>query len=182
MAYLKKQTLSAVIITKNEEDYIAGCLETVSWVDEIIVIDDNSSDKTLEICKRHTSNIYTNKFSSFPEQRNFGNAKSSCGWILSIDADERISEKLKNKILEAIKNNENDVFFIPHKNLFLGKWMRHGGWSPDWHIRLFKNKGVAWSGATHEKVLLNTKAGKIHEPILHLSHRNIYDQVKKSNF
>lgn len=182
MTNFGKQTLSAVIITKDEEDHIEDCLKSILWVDEIIVIDDHSCDKTLEICGKYTSNIYKNKFISFSEQRNFGSSKSSCDWILSIDADERIGEKLKNKIQEAVKNNEKDIFFIAHKNLFLGKWMRHGGWYPDWHIRLFRNKELLWCGVTHEKVASNVRAGKIYQPILHLSHRNICDQVRKSNF
>lgn len=179
---MNENSISAVIIVKNEAERLPGCLESIKWVDEIIVVDDNSTDGTPEVIARFNAKIFTHKLNDFAESRNFAQMQASSKWILSIDADERITENLKNEILDKVNDPAEEAYSIPRKNIFLGKWLKYGGWYPDAQIRLFKAGKFKWSGATHETVAPCLRAAKMKHPLLHLTHKNIFEQVKKSNF
>src|SRR3989339_1575598 len=119
--------ISAIIITKNEEEMIEGCLRSLSWVDEIIIIDSYSIDRTVDICKNFTKKIYQFNFKEFADQKNKGINKASGNWILVIDADERVSVSLRNEIKKTLSNkNYYNAFEIPFCNYFLGKKMNYG--------------------------------------------------------
>lgn len=175
--------ISAVVITKNEEEMIEGCLRSLSWVDEIVVIDSFSEDKTIEICSKFTKKIYQIKFKDFTSQKNTGINKASGDLILVIDADERVSLSLRDEIKQILSNKiYYSAFEIPFHNYFLGKKMNYGGWNPEYHCRLFK-KGEAFYKTDlpiHEKVKIKGKIGVLNSYIYHLSHRNIASNLLKT--
>ena len=158
--------ISAVINTLNEEKNIERCLETLSWVDEIVVCDDGSTDKTLEIAKKFGAKIYHHKSAGFVEAaRNFAVRLAQGDWILVIDADEEIPSTLANtlksiaegknhkKLLEqqiVTKSDDLTHVLVPRKNIIFGKWIEHSGWWPDYQIRFFKKGKVKWTGKIHE--------------------------------
>lgn len=172
--------ITALILTYNEEDNIEGCLESIKWVDEIIIVDSYSSDTTLEKAKKYTNKIFKREFDDFANQRNFGLDKISTEWVMSIDADERVSKKLKNEILTKISSNRNEAYKIPRKNYFLGKWIKYCGWYPDYCLRLYKNK-FKYSGKVHESINLNGKIKNLKNPLIHYTYKNLSHYVKKIN-
>jgi len=173
--------LSVVVIVKNEEKNIARCLESVKWADEIIVVDDYSADKTAEICKKYTQNVYQNKFVNYSLQKKFAFSKATKEWIISLDADEVITDILKKEILEVLSRpSDFNGYFIPRKTFFLGKWIRHCGWFPDYQLRLFKNGFWLMEDAyVHEAVQINGKTGYLKESFLHYSYNTIFEYVSR---
>jgi glycosyltransferase involved in cell wall biosynthesis len=115
--------LSAVIITKDSQDTIEKCLRSIQWIDDIIIVDSGSCDKTIEIASLYTKNIIKNEFIDYASQKNLGIKYAKNEWILSIDADEYLSLDLSKEIQEAIKKNEYDGYLIPFKNFCFGKWL-----------------------------------------------------------
>lgn len=174
--------LSVIILTNNEEDVIEGCLQSVKWADEVIVVDSGSNDKTKIIAKKFTKNIYYKKWLGFAKQRNYAMTKAKNDWILMIDADERVSKKLKKEIISVIKKNLDNIYSIPFKNIFLGKEMQHGGWNPEYHIRLFKKKSARYDENNHIHETLSSKSPvrELKSFIYHLSHRSIEENLLKT--
>ena len=145
--------LSVVIITKNEEEDIGPCLESVKWADEIIVVDSFSEDKTVEICRRYGSKVLERKDEGYAKKKNFGIDEAAGEWILSLDADERISPELAEEIKEVLRGKgDDDGYLIPMKFYFFGHWMRHGGLYPKHHLRLFKRKKEIGRASCRERV------------------------------
>lgn len=145
--------LSVVINTKNAESTIKQCLDSVKFADEIVVVDMQSQDKTIEIAQKYTDKIYAYKDVGFADPaRNFALAKASKNWILIVDADEEIPKTLKTKILELINlETQTQAYFLPRKNLIWGKWIEHSGWWPDYQLRLFKNGAINYPAKIHTK-------------------------------
>lgn len=138
---MNRQKISVYIITYNEEEKIRDCLESVKWADEIIIVDSYSTDKTIEICKRYTDKIFQHEFVGFGKLRNIAVSYTSYDWVLSVDADERVTKQLRNEIEEkAATIPEADAYFIPRKSHFLNYWVRHCGWYPDYRQPQFFNK------------------------------------------
>lgn len=173
--------ISVVIITKNEEKNIKSCLESVKWADEIIIVDSFSTDKTIEIAKKYTPKIFVRSFKDYSDQRNYANQQASEPWILTVDADERVTDDLRKEILEAINNVKYDAYWIPCLDYMFGKFIKHGGWYPQYHIRLYKKDKTKWVGKVHEKPYVEGKIGYLKNPILHYSHLKISDFLKKLN-
>jgi (heptosyl)LPS beta-1,4-glucosyltransferase len=143
--------ISAVINTLNEEKKITRCLSSLKgFVNEIIVVDMMSSDRTVEIAKKYGAKIFKHKRIGYVEPaRNFAISKAKYDWIIILDADEEVSEGLKKYIKNEIKNPQADYYRIPRKNIIFGKWMKHSGWWPDYNIRLFKRGSVSWNEVIH---------------------------------
>lgn len=174
--------LSVVTIAKNEENMIRGCFESIkNLADEIIVIDDFSTDKTLQIAKKYTKKIFKNKLEGFATQKNLGINKAKGEWILVLDADERVSGKLAKEIKRAINQKKSSVAYVfPRVNYFLAKKMNYGGWQNDRVTRLFKkNKAKYASQEIHEYLNIKGKVGNLKNPIYHFSHRTILDNIYK---
>jgi glycosyltransferase involved in cell wall biosynthesis len=148
-----KPPISVVVNTYNEEINIARCLKSVSFVDEIIVCDMHSSDKTVEIARKLGAKIYYHQKEGFVEPaRNFAISKATNEWILVLDADEEISATLAEKLKEIITNKEDISYMeIPRKNIIFNKWMKASGWWPDYQVRFFKKGTVEWSDKIHSK-------------------------------
>ncbi|MFW2331871.1 MAG: glycosyltransferase family 2 protein [Nitrospinota bacterium] len=167
--------LSAVVICLNEEEKIGDCLDSLSFADEIVVIDSGSSDQTVSIVENKGARLIYNRWRGYVDQKNFGVAKATGDWILILDADERISESLKSEIISVLKNPTADGFSIPRLVWYLNRWIRYSGWYPARKIRLFKkDKGIhTGDDQLHEKVIVNGKVKQLNHDIYHLSFNNI---------
>ena len=177
--------ISAVVLTKNEEDKIGDCLKSLSWTDEILVVDTGSSDKTLEIARKHKAKVYSVDGGSFNYWRNEGLRFSKGDWILYLDADERITPLLRKEIesiINAKKEGKYTAYAIPRKNIILGREMKHGGWWPDYVKRLFKRKHLEkWEGKVHEEPVFEGKIGHLENSMVHIKETDISDMVAKTN-
>lgn len=172
--------LSVIIITKNEESHIAKCLESVKWADEIIVLDSGSTDKTVEICKQFTLHIFETDWQGFGIQKQRALEKATGDWVLSIDADEIISPELRSEIENAISQNQFDAFLLPRLSSYCGKFIKHGGWYPDYILRLFRRDLSKFSNVVvHEIVIVNGIVGKLNFPILHDSYKDLAEVLCK---
>lgn len=178
--------LSAVISVYNEEKRIEKCLTSLKFADEIILVDNGSTDKTVEKSKKYTSKIFSQKNdpSAIDLLKNFGFEKAAGEWILSVDADEEISIELSREIQKKLKENiSNDVngFWIPRKNFIFGKWIKHSGWYPDLQLRLFrKGKGRFIKKHVHEPIVLDGESDELKEPIIHKNYDTIDQFIKKT--
>ena len=174
--------ISAVIATKNEENNIRECLESVKWADEIVVVDDVSTDRTVDICKEYTSKIYVNDSKgSFHINKNLGIEKSGGDWILSIDSDERITTELAFEIKDVILRSDRVGYYLSRKNYFLGKWISGCGWYPDHIIRLFRKGATKWPLEIHDvpQISAKDKVGYLHNPMIHISYTSIEQYLDK---
>ncbi len=130
---MNRKKISVYIITYNEETKIRDCLESVKWADEIVVLDSFSTDKTVEICREYTEKIIQHEFVGFGQLRNIAVSHTSCDWVLSVDADERVTDELRDEILDKLKTEPDaNAYFVPRINYFLGYRVRHCGWYPDY--------------------------------------------------
>lgn len=167
--------LSATIITFNEAEKIADAIKSVAFADEILVIDSESTDKTREIAESLGAKVITQKWLGFAKQKQFAVDLAQNDWILSLDADERISIELKAEIL-ALKNNNTlaDGYKLPRLSFYLNRPIRHGSWYPDWQIRFFNRNKARWKDVLiHESVEVDGKIEKLKGDILHFSVENM---------
>lgn len=178
----KTNTLTVIILTKNEEKQIAQCLDSVDWADEIIIIDNGSSDKTLELVKLYNAKVYINRATDFSQLRNFGMSKARCDWILYLDADERVTPDLKSEILTIIAQFLNPAvaaaYYVQRQNYYLGKKWPYR----DRMQRLFFKKTLKyWKGKVHESASIEGKYAVLTNPLLHFTHRSFEEMVEKTN-
>jgi glycosyltransferase involved in cell wall biosynthesis len=178
-------TISSVVITYNEENNIRECLESLKWTDEIIVVDSNSKDRTREIAKQYTDKIITTDILSFSVKRNMAFETASGEWIIWIDADEIITEELKQEIQNVIKSPENngDSYLINRSSFFINRFIKHCGWYPDYTLRLFrKDAGIRFNNArVHEKMSYTGKPKKLKAEIVHYTDRDFEHYMRKMN-
>jgi len=147
---MSKINISAVVNTRNEEKNLAACLKSLAFVDEIVVVDMESSDATKEVAKSFTDRVFDTKMVGFVEPaRNFAISKASGDWVLIVDADERIPKTLAAKLIEITQKGDIDFVRIPRKNLIFGEWIQHSRWWPDYNIRFFKKSSVEWQNEIH---------------------------------
>lgn len=173
--------ISVVIITKNEEKMIKTCLESIKWADEIIIADNGSTDKTLEIVKKYTKKIIEYEGSDFAALRNQAVAEAKGDWLLYVDADERVLTSLRDEILEVVKETDKSAFALPRRNIIFGQEVSYGPYKRDFVIRLFKKSDFKqWIGRVHESVQFNGELGYTKNSLLHLTHRNIDHFILKS--
>ncbi len=174
--------LSVVIVTKNEADMIAGCLRSVEWADEIIVVDAESTDKTVAIARKFTKHVFVKKWQGFARQKNFAIGKATKDWVLVLDADERVSGALRQEITTRLAQQPSEhVFDMPLINYFLGKRMSHGGWQHDRVTRLFKRGSTKYTDQQiHEYLQFSGSPGHLASPIYHFSHRDIGSNLLKT--
>ncbi len=179
----EKVPVSVVVIVKNEEKRIADCLESVKWADEIVVLDDMSEDRTVEIARRYTDKIYQRKMDIEGRHRNYAYALAKNKWALSLDADERATPQLKDEIREVIKNKgEYYGFSIPIRNYIGDYWIRYGGWYPSPQVRLFKVGHFRYEEAeVHPRIIMPDPRGLLKSDIVHYNYRDFEDAVRKLN-
>lgn len=174
--------ISAVISVYNEEKNIEKCLRSLAFADEIIIVDNNSTDRTVELARKFTKKIYSQKNdpSKIDIQKNFGFEKATGGWILSVDADEEVSPKLAEEIKREIQNPVNG-YYIPRKNIIFGKWIEHSGWYPDFQLRLFrKGKGKFTKVHVHEPLSLDGKVGYLKNELIHYNYDTVSQFLQKA--
>ena len=173
-------TLSVAIITKNEEANIRRTLESVRWADEVIVVDSGSTDRTCDIARQLGAKVFVEEWKGFAAQKNSAIEKCTGDWILSLDADEEVSEELAG----AIKNVSADFsgFYMNRKNLFLTRWIRRGGFYPDPKLRLFRRgKGRFEDRAVHETVKVEGEVGKLRGHLIHHAYPTLSSYIEHMN-
>ena len=176
--------ISAVIIAKNEEMMIEDCLKSLTWADEVVVVDTGSIDKTMAIAKKYKARVV--KYSSgknYSDWRDKGLREAKGQWIFYVDADERIPEELKNEIKKIINSDESaNAYAVPRKNIVLGQELKHGGFSPDYQKRLFKRSALKhWKGTVHEEPVFEGELGHLNSAMIHQKHETISEMVEKTN-
>jgi len=180
--------ISAVINTRNEEHNIRFCIESLAWCDEIIVVDMESDDKTVEIARKYTNKIYSHKkVQAFDIAREFAVQKATGDWILLIDADELVPKGLADKLKNIAQQDHVDIVSMPFKTYMLGEWVRHTGWWPEYHSRFFRRGCLTFSGAVHAFITESPSARKMQLPatevnaIAHFAYRDSEHFVAKLN-
>lgn len=181
----KKASLAVLMIVKNEEQHLAACLDTVaSWVDEIVIVDSGSTDKTESIARQYTDKYYSYAdWPGFGPQRQRAQEHIESSWILALDADERVTEELKTSILAAINEDQKQtVYFINRLSSAFGKFIHHSGWSPDWIARLYRREETAYNDAlVHEKVdVLNLQTQRLQGQLLHYTYDHLHHYLHKT--
>ncbi len=142
--------ISAVINTINEEKNIVECLKSLDWVDEIVVVDMESDDKTKELCYKYTKNVFNHKRMGYVEPaRNFAIKQAKGDWIIIVDADERVPKELAASLYQIASEDKYNFARIPRKNIAFGEWLKHSRWWPDYNIRFFKKGKVEWQNSIH---------------------------------
>ncbi len=179
-----KPKITAVIITFNEEQKIERCLKSLDWVDEIIVVDSFSKDRTVDICRRYTDKVYQHPWPhSSSEQRKVADRYASNDWIFALDADEIVTTGLRDEILEEFaKGPHADLYRIPRKEYFAGKWISAGGWYPQYKNILYRKSRGAWVGPIHLKVVTQGTIKDLKHPILHDGYTSFRVFMDKFNY
>ncbi|MDY6845175.1 MAG: glycosyltransferase family 2 protein [Thermodesulfobacteriota bacterium] len=173
--------ISVAIITKNEEHNIEEALKSIENTAEIIIVDAFSTDRTLDICRAYTQNIYQVEWQGYARQKQIAIEYATGPWVFVLDADERFIDSLKVEIAQVVNNSRTYCgYYVPRKNFFLGKWIQHGGWWPDYTLRLFlKDKACVEARRVHERIEVKGKVGYLKNPLEHYTYRTIADYIKK---
>jgi glycosyltransferase involved in cell wall biosynthesis len=175
--------LCVTVIAWNEEERLRACLESVTWADEIVVVDAESADKTVQVARDFTERIWVRPWPGFAAQKNFALEQATADWILSLDADECVTAELRERIGRIVRDDgPADGYSIPRKNIFWGAWVRHGGLYPDYQLRLFRRAAGRFADSlVHESVVVRGRVEALAEPLLHHSYRGLEDFVARSN-
>ena len=176
-------SLSVVIITFNEEHNLPRTLASVKWADEIIVVDSQSTDRTVEIANSFGAKVFVEPWKGFAAQKNSALDKASRDWILSLDADEEVSPELKLELENVIGDQTpNEGYYIPRRNLFLKRWIRHGGFYPDAKLRLFRRGAARFEERlVHEDAQLTGKTAALTNPLLHHAYPSLSAYIEHMN-
>lgn len=186
---MDKKPVSVLIHTLNEEKNIRNCLETVKWADEIIVVDMYSEDRTVEIAREYTDKIFSFERLGYADPaRQFSLKKASNNWVLSVDADELVPKKLRDKIFTIMNEDVADVVYVPHNNYFFGDLVRYVGWgaSQDFHARFFKKDFLTYTNDIHAfiKIKDGAREYKIKNPeegFIHFNYIDVEHFIEKMN-
>ncbi|MBI1811903.1 MAG: glycosyltransferase family 2 protein [Nitrospirae bacterium] len=172
--------VSIVIVTKNEEANIEAALDSVKDAAEIVVIDSFSSDRTVEICRKYTDKVFQKEWEGYARQKQSAVDLAEGPWVFILDADERFTPELKAEVINAVEEDSYDGFYAPRKNFFMDRWIRHGGWRPDYTLRLFrKNAGKVEDREVHEKVIVNGSVSYLKNPLVHYTYNSVSDYLKR---
>jgi glycosyltransferase involved in cell wall biosynthesis len=173
-------SLSVILITKNENANIRACLESVAWVDEIIVVDSGSTDDTAAIARSMGACVYEHDWPGFGPQKNRALGYATSDWVFSIDADERVTPELRAELEQAMREGGAEGYYCPRLSQFCGTFVRHSGWYPDYVLRLFKRgKGRFSDSLVHESVQFQGRSAKLRSPLLHYSYLDRADVERK---
>jgi len=177
--------LSVLIITFNEESNIGKCLDSVQEIaDEIVVVDSQSQDKTIEICLAKGAKVVQRPFENFVKQRNNANEEAKYNHVFSLDADEVLSPELIESILDLKKNWKHDAYEINRLNNYCGQWIKHSGWYPEWRARIFDRRKGKWAGMlVHESLEMSagSSTGRLDGHLLHYSYKSISEHIQRIN-
>ncbi len=169
--------ISASVIVFNEEENIADLCESISWLDEIIITDSGSIDKTVEVARKYTDKIFQRAFLGYKDKHEFSDSHVANDWILWIDADERVTPELRESIESLKLRPESDLpdgFKIARKTWYLGRWIKHSGWYPDYQMRLYRKSTSFWDGVSpHETARIKGRIETLPGEFLHFTKRNL---------
>ena len=175
--------ISVYMITYNNERTVRKALESLTWADEIVVVDSFSDDKTVEICRMFTDKVSQRKWPGFRDQYQHAAELTSHPWVLFVDADEEIPPELAQEIRRVVGGNGDgaDGFIVYRRTYYLGRWIRYGGWYPDCEIRLYRRDRGRWEGGLFAKVAVDGKVGSLTHPYLHYPYRDISEQIQRAD-
>ncbi|WP_281234385.1 glycosyltransferase family 2 protein [Flavobacterium gelatinilyticum] len=175
---MPKLKLSVIILTYNEENYIADAIRSVAFADEIIVLDSYSTDRTPEIVSAFNAKLIYRKFDNYSNQRNHAIQSASGEWILFLDADERVSTELKDEIVKSINSHEHDAYKIWFPHFFMGRFLFH---YTDKVTRLIKNNNIHFENEVHEKLILKSKPGLLKNHMIHYTYKGLFNFISKKD-
>jgi len=180
---MEKIPLSIVVLAKNEEQRISKCLDSAKFADEIIVVDDESSDRTVEIARQFTDKIFTKKMDLEGKHRNWAYAKARNLWVFSLDADEVITPELEEELSRVINSNpKENGFTVPRRNYIGDYWVKHGGWYPSPQLKLFRKDKFRYEEVSvHPRAFMDDPCGHLTQDLIHFSYRNFEDFLSKLN-
>ena len=175
--------LSVAVVTLNEAHHVRRCLESVAWADELVVVDAESQDKTVQVARELTDRVIVRPWAGFAAQKNFALDQCAGEWILSLDADEEAAPELRAEIVATIAGaGTHDGYAVRRQNVFLDRWIRHGGLYPDWQVRLFRRgRGRFEARAVHESVTVTGSTGRLSGHLVHRSYEGVSDFVERAN-
>jgi len=172
--------LRALITTHNEEDNLPDCLDSLSFVEEVWVVDSFSGDGTVDAARKRGANVLQREYISPSDQKNWALDRMGEGWILILDADERVTPELREEILSVISAPEHEAYWIPRRNFFLGRRMKHAGWERDGVVRLIRGEGNRYDDAlVHEKMVCRGRVGRLTHPLEHHTYRHWPDYLER---
>jgi len=175
--------LSVALVTRNEEDRLRACLESVVWADEIVVVDAESEDKTVAIAQEFTDRVVVRPWPGYAAQKNTALDLATGDWVLSLDADEVVSPELRAEIARVLASDgPADGYTVPRRNIFWGRWVRHGGLYPDRQLRLFRRgRGRFEARAVHESVRVDGRVESVAGHLEHRSYRDVSDFLTRAD-
>lgn len=179
-----REKISACVTAGNEESKIRSCLESLTWCDEIVVVDSFSTDRTVEICREFTPRVYQHEWLGYIGQKNLIRQMAIHPWILFLDADEVVSDDLRNEILREFESGTGPYagYRFPRKVFYLGRWINHGEWYPDIKLRLFKKElGHSEGQEPHDRVVVNGLVKTLKSHLYHYTYDNIHDHIDTIN-
>ncbi len=173
--------LSVTIITRDESANLAGALESVAWADDVVVVDAESRDDTAAIARRFTPRVVVREWPGYVAQKNFAAEQACHDWILSLDADERVTPALAEEIRRVLVSTPAEAGFrLPRASFYLGRWIRSTDWYPDFQLRLYDRRRARWEGRyVHESVKADGPVGTLRGEVLHYPYRDIADHVQR---
>lgn len=175
--------ITAVILCKDEEECIVDCLESLFFCSQIIVIDDNSSDRSPELAQKYNAKVFKHSLNSdFSQQRNYALTLAKNEWVLFVDADETVSKDLANEIINAVKINDKDGYFISRTDEIFGRKLKFGELSGKKFLRLGRKTHGKWQGTVHEEWKINGEIGKFKNHLLHRPHQSLSEFISEINF
>lgn len=175
--------LSAIVLTQNEERNIVDCLRTLSWADEVLVLDSGSEDATVALAQEMGARVERRPFDNFPRQRKAALELARGEWLFFVDADERVTQELAHEVQKVIAQGEADGFWVPRHNYIFGRLIRHAGWYPDYQLRLFRRGKGRYdeSREVHELVILDGPQGYLENPFVHYNYDNVGQFIERQN-
>jgi glycosyltransferase involved in cell wall biosynthesis len=181
---MNRETISAIVMTFNEEHNICDCLDTLTWVDELIVADTGSTDRTVDLARRYTKKAQKLPWLGYGPTRNMALREAESDWFLFVDADERVSDALREEILGmlAARGDRYTAYRIPRQSLFVGKWIKGCGWYPGYVVRLARNATAKYTDASvHESLEVEGAVGTMHGDLIHHTDPDLEYYFKKFN-
>ena len=177
-----KLPLSVAIITKNEEDRLPECLASVAFAAEVVVVDSDSTDKTVEIAREFGAVVHVEPWQGFGRQKQLAIDRCRHDWVLVLDADERVSPEAEAEIRGALTTGSSVAYSFPRKNYFCGRWLKHAGWWPDRVVRLFRKDCARMSErSVHESLEVHGPVGELRQPLIHYANKGLEQTLDKVN-
>jgi (heptosyl)LPS beta-1,4-glucosyltransferase len=175
-----RATVAAVVIAKNEERNIRACLDSLTWVDELIVVDAESTDRTVELARSYSPRIFVRPWPGYGVQKNFAMEQATADWILIVDADERVSDELREEILALLKTPDAVAYGLPRRNFYYGRWIRGAGQYPDPQLRLVRRgRGRYNDLPVHEHLVVDGPVGMLRGHLDHHTHPTVVSHELK---